>query len=223
MVKILVVEDDSNLNKVMVNYLISKGYKVEGCSDGKEALTLLSNQKFDMVITDIMMPHMDGFELARCIRATDDKMPLLFVTALEDMESKQKGYAIGIDEYLVKPFDLEELALRVKAILRRANIDNSKRIEIGNLTMDSEEHSAYVDGKEIQLTVREFDILFKLLSYPKKPFTRTQLMDDFWGYDTPVTSRTVDVYITKIREKTATCTGFEIVTVHGLGYKAVLK
>lgn len=223
MVKILVVEDDKNLNQIMVGYLTAKGYQAEGCFNGKEALLKLSDSHYDMVISDIMMPGMDGFELAKSIRATDEKLPLLFVTAREDLSSKQKGYDLGIDEYLVKPFDLDELVMRVKAVLRRANIESAKKLTIGNLVMDNEEHTAYVDGKDINLTVREFDILYKLLSYPKKPFTRAQLMDDFWSYDSNIATRTVDVYMTKIREKTQGCTGFELVTVHGLGYKAVLK
>lgn len=141
----------------------------------------------------------------------------------DDMSSKTRGFRLGIDDYIVKPFDTDELVLRVRAILRRADIGRSKKLELGNLTMDEDEHIAYVNGEELPLTVREFDILFKLLSYPKKTFTRAKLMEDLWDYDSSATSRTVDVYMAKLREKTAACDGFEIVTVHGLGYKAVLK
>ena len=145
------------------------------------------------------------------------------MTARDDMTAKQRGYRIGIDDYVVKPFDPDELLLRVGALLRRANIAGSNRLEAGNLVMDADEHTAYVCGEEIPLTVREFDILFKLLSYPKKTFTRSQLMELFWDYDSSATSRTVDVYMAKLREKTAACDVFDIVTVHGLGYKAVLR
>lgn len=176
-----------------------------------------------MVISDIMMPKLDGFALAKEIRAADKQIPILFMTALDDMPSQQRGYKLGVDDYVVKPFDAEVLMLRVGALLRRANIERCKELVAGNLRMNREEHTAYKDGEELPLTVREFDLLFKLLSFPKRTFTRAQLMDEFWDYDSSATSRTVDVYMAKLREKTAGCTGFEIVTVHGLGYKAVLK
>ena len=145
------------------------------------------------------------------------------MTAKDDISSKEKGFKIGIDDYIVKPFDLQELVIRIGAILRRLQIKNSSVIEIGNFVMNEEEHTALIDGEEIALTVREFDILFKLLSFPKKTFTRAKLMELFWDYDSSATSRTVDVYMSKLREKTSKCDGFEIVTIHGLGYKVVLK
>lgn len=145
------------------------------------------------------------------------------MTALDDKPSKQLGYKIGIDDYVIKPFDCDLLMLRVGALLRRANIERSRELVAGNLRMNKDEHTAYVDSEELNLTVREFDLLFKLLSFPKRTFTRSQLMDEFWDYDSSATSRTVDVYIVKLREKTAACNGFDIVTVHGLGYKAVLR
>lgn len=145
------------------------------------------------------------------------------MTALDDKPSKQYGYKIGIDDYVVKPFDAEILMLRVGALLRRANIERSRELTAGNLRMNKDEHTAYVGGEELPLTVREFDLLFKLLSFPKRTFSRSQLMDEFWDYDSSATSRTVDVYMAKLREKTSGCDGFEILTVHGLGYKAVLK
>ena len=157
------------------------------------------------------------------VRESDKQIPILFMTALDDKPSKQLGYKIGIDDYAVKPFDCDLLMLRVGALLRRANIERSRELVVGNLRMNKDEHTAYVDGEELNLTVREFDLLFKLLSFPKRTFTRSQLMDEFWDYDSSATSRTVDVYIVKLREKTSVCNGFEIVTVHGLGYKAVLK
>jgi DNA-binding response OmpR family regulator len=145
------------------------------------------------------------------------------MTAKDDKPSKMFGYSIGIDDYVTKPFDMDVLLLKISAILRRAKIETEKQIKIGNFTMNTEEHTASVNGEEIALTVREFDILFKLLSYPKKTFTRSALMEEFWDYDSSATSRTVDVYMAKIREKTSSCDGFEILTVHGLGYKVVLK
>lgn len=223
MVKILVAEDDKSLNSLVHSYLVNNGYEAVSCYDGEEALSLLREQDFDMVISDIMMPKLDGFALAKEIRAADKQIPILFMTALDDMPSQQHGYKLGVDDYLVKPFDAEVLMLRVGALLRRANIERCKELVAGNLRMNREEHTAYKDGEELPLTVREFDLLFKLLSFPKRTFTRAQLMDEFWDYDSSATSRTVDVYMAKLREKTAGCTGFEIVTVHGLGYKAVLK
>lgn len=223
MIKILVAEDDAGLNRIVCGTLTANGYSVTGCPDALAALERMENERFDMIVTDIMMPKMDGFAFAEAVRASDPKIPILFMTARDDKKSKQRGFGIGIDDYIVKPFDLDELVMRVRAILRRAEIEADKRLTAGNLTMDSEEHTAYVDGEELPLTVREFDILYRLLSYPKKTFTRAQLMEAFWDYDSSATSRTVDVYMAKLREKTAGCDGFELVTVHGLGYKAVLK
>ena len=162
-------------------------------------------------------------EKDRSIRSFDKSMPIIFMTAKDDKPSKMLGYSIGIDDYVTKPFDMDVLILKINAVLRRAGIETDKQIKIGNFIMNIEERTATVDGEEIQLTVREFDILFKLLSYPKKTFTRSALMEEFWDYDSSATSRTVDVYMAKIRDKTSLCDGFEILTVHGLGYKAVLK
>lgn len=145
------------------------------------------------------------------------------MTARDDFASKQRSYKIGVDDYMIKPIDLDELLLRIGALLRRSKIVTSKKLEIGDFLMDADEHTAYLNNEEIPLTLREFNILYKLLSYPKKTFTRTQLMDEFWDTDTSSGTRTVDVYMTKLRGKLATCTSFEIVTVHGLGYKAVIK
>ena len=176
-----------------------------------------------MIISDIMMPDVDGFEFARTVRGQDQEIPILFMTARDDFASKQKGFQTGIDDYMVKPVDLDELLLRIGALLRRAKIVSSHKLEIGKLVLDADERSAYLDGEEIPLTVREFNLIYKLLSYPKKTFTRSQLMDEFWDGDTSSGLRTVDVYMTKLRSKFAGCEEFQIVTVHGLGYKAVLK
>ncbi|MBO5401136.1 MAG: response regulator transcription factor [Spirochaetaceae bacterium] len=222
MVKILVVEDDKNLNKSICLFLAQKGFEAQGCYDGEEALDVLYKTSFDLVISDIMMPKVDGYKLLENVRKLDKSIPFIFMTAKEDFPSKQKGFNAGVDDYLVKPVDLQELYLRVNALLRRANINVEKKLVVGNFTMDVEEHMAYIGDEEVNFTTREFDIVFKFLSYPKKTFSRSQLMNEFWNPDSFTGTRTVDVYITKIREKLANCKDFEIVTVHGLGYKAVI-
>lgn len=222
MVKILVVEDDKNLNKSICLFLAQKGFEAQGCYDGEEALDVLYKTSFDLVISDIMMPKVDGYKLLENVRKLDKSIPFIFMTAKEDFPSKQKGYNAGVDDYLVKPVDLQELYLRINALLRRANINVEKKLVVGNFTMDVEEHMAYIGDEEVNFTTREFDIVFKFLSYPKKTFSRSQLMNEFWNPDSFTGTRTVDVYITKIREKLANCKDFEIVTVHGLGYKAVI-
>lgn len=223
MVKILVAEDDKSLNALVCSYLFDSGYEYRACYNGREALEAMEEGNIDLIITDVMMPEIDGFALAKKVREEDKQIPILFMTALDDKPSKQLGYKIGIDDYVVKPFDCDLLMLRVGALLRRANIERSRELVAGNLRMNKDEHTAYLNGGELPLTVREFDLLFKLLSFPKRTFTRAQLMEEFWDFDSSATSRTVDVYMAKLREKTGGCNGFEIVTVHGLGYKAVLK
>ena len=223
MVKILVVEDDKTMNKLVSSYLRDNGYEVKSCFNGVEALEALEGSRYSMIISDIMMPQMDGFELAESIRLTDKATPIIFMSAKDDKPSKLYGYKIGVDDYITKPFDIDILMMKITAILRRAKIESDKVLEVGNFIMNTDERTATIDGKEISLTAREFDILFKFLSYPKKTFTRSALMEEFWDYDSSATSRTVDVYIAKIREKTAECTSFEILTVHGLGYKAIIK
>lgn len=224
MFKILVVEDDRELNRAVCAYLNDNGYETVGCLNAEEAYdAIYGGVLFDMIISDIMMPGTDGFELAQNVRETDQNIPIIFMTARDDFAAKQRGFRSGIDDYMVKPVDLDELLLRMEALLRRAKIASSRKLEIGDLRMDVDEHTAYLDGTEVPLTVREFDILYKLLSYPKKTFTRSQLMDEFWEEETSSGLRTVDVYITKLRNKFSQCDAFEIVTVHGLGYKAVLK
>lgn len=221
--KILVAEDDKDLNHFINMSLRKSGYEVLSVYDGIEALKQLEKNKFDMILTDIMMPRMDGFDLADSIRINDKETPIIFMTAKDDKPSKLLGYQIGIDDYVTKPFDIDVLLMKIKAVLRRAKIEEAKEIIIGNFKMNIEERTAIIDDEEVNLTVREFDILFKMLSYPKKTFTRSALMEEFWDFDSSATSRTVDVYMAKIREKTFDCTGFEIQTVHGLGYKVVLK
>lgn len=223
MFRILVVEDDKELNYTVCSFLNQSGYEAEGCLNANDAYNAMYNNTFDLIVSDIMMPEIDGFEFAKTVRGLDENIPILFMTARDDFASKQKGYRVGIDDYMVKPIDLDELFLRIGALLRRAKIANSHRLEIGGLVLDADERSATVGEEEISLTVREFNILYKLLSYPKKTFTRTQLMDEFWDTDSNTTTRAVDVYMTKLRDKFSECDDFEIVTVHGLGYKAVTK
>lgn len=223
MFKILVVEDDIDLNKTVCSYLNGSGYEAVGCLEANEAYNEMYGNVFDLIISDIMMPKIDGFEFAETVRSLNKEIPILFMTARDDLNSKQRGYGIGIDDYMVKPIDLDELLLKIGALLRRAKIASSKKITAGSLVLDADERSAVLDGEDIPLTVREFDLLYKLLSYPKKTFTRSQLMNEFWDSETGSSSRTVDVYMRKLREKFENCKDFEIVTVHGLGYKAVLK
>ncbi len=223
MFKILVVEDDKELNKTVCSFLNHSGYEAVGCLDASAAYDALEESIFDLIVSDIMMPGIDGFEFAGNVRELNENIPILFMTARDDIASKQKGFRIGVDDYMVKPIDLDELFLRIGALLRRAKIAANRKLEIGKFVMDADEHTAYLEDEEIQLTNREFSILYKLLSYPKKTFTRTQLMDEFWDADTETAPRAVDVYMTKLRTKLANCKDFQIVTVHGLGYKAVLK
>lgn len=224
MFKLLVVEDDRELNHSVCAYLNQNGYETVGCLNAREAYDVMyGGTLFDMIISDIMMPDIDGFEFAETIREQNQDIPILFMTARDDFGAKQKGFRAGIDDYMVKPIDLDELLLHIGALLRRAKIANSRRLEVGKLLLDADERTAYVDGEEVPLTVREFNLIYKMLSYPKKTFTCSQLMDEFWDGDTSSGLRTVDVYMTKLRNKFSKCEEFEIVTVHGLGYKAVLK
>lgn len=223
MFKILVLEDDKELNRTVCSFLNNNGYDAAGCLNANEAYDALYEEMFDLIVSDIMMPGVDGFEFVRNVRDTNVEIPILFMTARDDIASKQRGFRIGIDDYMVKPIDLDELFLRIGALLRRAKIASSRKIEIGRFCMDADEHTAYLGEEEISLTNREFSILYKLLSYPKKTFTRTQLMDEFWEADTETAPRAVDVYMTKLRSKLAGCEDFELKTVHGLGYKAVIK
>ena len=223
MFKILVVEDDRDLNRTVCSFLNQSGYEATGCLSASEAYDAMYDTMFDLIVSDIMMPGIDGFEFVKSVRSLNENLPILFMTARDDMASKQRGFRIGIDDYMVKPIDLDELFLRIGALLRRSKIAQSRKLEIGAFVMDADEHTAALNGDEINLTNREFNILYKLLSYPKKTFTRQQLMDEFWDADTETAPRAVDVYMTKLRGKLADCEEFEIKTVHGLGYKAVTK
>lgn len=222
MIHILVVDDDKKINQTVCAWLNDCGFEAKGVLSAAEAYDEMYNQLYELIISDIMMPEVDGFEFARTVREVNMRIPILFMSAKDDLPSKQKGFQLGIDDYMVKPIELAELEMRVRALLRRANIETERKLSVGNLVLDADGMTAEVDGEEIAVATREFNILYKLLSYPKKTFTRAQLMDEFWGVDSDTSLRAVDVYITKLRDKFSECDGFEIKTVRGLGYKAVL-
>lgn len=222
MIHILVVDDDKNLNQTVCTYLNDCGFEAKGVLSVNEAYDEMYNNLYELIISDIMMPEIDGFEFAETVRQVNKQIPILFMSAKDDLPSKRKGFLVGIDDYMVKPVELAELEMRVRALLRRSNIEMERRLIVGNLEMDADGMTAMINGEEIPVTTREFNILYKLLSYPKKTFTRAQLMDEFWGLDSGTSLRAVDVYVTKLRDKFSICDGFEIKTVRGLGYKAVL-
>ena len=221
--KILIVEDNKELNEIIYNYLVLEGFLCEKAFDGLEGLNKYNENKFDLVLSDIMMPLCDGYTLAKEIRSENDTIPIIFMSAKDDKMAKKIGYKAGIDDYIVKPFDLDELVFKINAIKRRFNIDNNKSITIKNFYIDSESHIAKINDNQISLSVREFDILYDMLKNPNKIYTRSRLMEEFWDFDSSASSRTVDVYFAKLRDKTKDCDGFSIETIHGLGYKVVLK
>lgn len=223
MVKILVVEDDIQFNDIMQTILRQAGYAVLGAADPTKAYEALRTEQFDLILSDIMMPQVDGYQFAQEIRRTNPDIPILFITARDDIASKERGFNLGIDDYMVKPINFDELQLRIKALLRRAKITEDNVLTVGNLTLNNEAVSAVLAGQEVSVTVREFQILYKLLSYPDHAFSRAELMDEFWDLASDTSMRAVDVYITKLRDKFKAADGFTIKTVHGLGYKAVLK
>ena len=186
MVHILIVEDDSELNQFVCSYLNNSGFSAKGCLNARDAYDEMYNNLYDLIISDIMMPEIDGFEFAKSIRKVNKTIPILFMSAKDDLPSKQKGFQFGIDDYMVKPIEVEELLLRVRALLRRANIEMERKLTIGNLVLDADAVTAVVDETEIAMTTREFNILYKLLSYPNKTFSRGQLMDEFWGMDSDI-------------------------------------
>lgn len=223
MVNILVLEDDERLNKIVCTYLNDSGFRAKGCFDAESAYDEMYNNIYELIISDIMMPGADGFEFAENVRRVNKQIPILFISARDDLPSKQKGFQLGIDDYMVKPIELDELLLRVRALLRRANIEIERKVSVGNLTLDADAMTAVIGGNEIPVTTREFNIIYKLLQYPNKTFSRAQLMDEFWDVGSDAGLRAVDVYITKLRDKFSECDGFKITTVRGLGYKAVLS
>lgn len=223
MQKILVLEDDEKLNQILCTYLAKNQYQPAGCCRAEAAFDKLSEEDYSLIISDIMLPgNINGFEFVKTVRETNPVIPILLVTALDDLPSKVKGFHSGVDDYMVKPIDMDEMLLRVEALLRRARINNENRLEAGDLVLLKDELSAYVGGREVPLLPREFSILYRLLSHPRKVFTRSELLDEYGGTDSETGLRSVDVYIARLRNKFADCKSFEIVTVHGFGYKAVL-
>ena len=223
MIKIIIVEDDVKLNNLIKTVLERNGYNVDSAYDAYEALNKMEKTAYHLIISDIMMPKMDGIEFSKTIRENDKDIPILIITAKDEYEDKHSSFAAGVDDYMVKPIDIKELVLRVKALLKRAKINNEHKLIIGNTILDSESLTVTSNGEEIILPLKEFNLLFKLLSYPNKIFTRSQIMNDCWGIYSESLDRTIDVHITHIREKFANNTDFSIVTVRGLGYKAVIK
>jgi len=220
MFRILVVEDDKNLQRLMEAVLKQNGYQVLCAANGEEALELLDHQHIDLMISDIMMPEMDGYELTDSLRRADYQLPILMVTAKESMEDKKRGFLSGTDDYMVKPIDMDEMLLRVVALLRRARIMNEHRITVGKTVLDYDTLTVSRNGQQLTLPNKEFSLLFKLLSYPRQIFTRQQLMDEIWGLEAESDERTVDVHVKRLRERLSEWPDFEIITVRGLGYKA---
>ena len=223
MIKILVVEDDIKLNKLVRKALEEEGYDAYMALNADSALQMFKEDHYDLIISDIMMPVKDGFALAEEVREFNSSVPILFMTAIDDFEAKKRGYELGIDDYMVKPIDTQELLLRVGALLRRSQIVSERKLVVGNTVLAYDSLTASTPEGEIELPQKEFYILYKLLSYPGKIFTRSQLMEEFWGADSDSAERTVDVHITRIRDKFKNNEDFEIVTIRGLGYKAVKK
>lgn len=223
MANVLLVDDNEKIRKLMEIYLRRDGHSVLHANNGKEALEVLDSVLSDLIVADVMMPEMDGFELVRSIRDAGFDMPVLMVTARDTFPDKKKGFDLGADDYMTKPVDMDELVLRVKALLRRSRISSDKRIVLGNVVLDYESLEVRTPEENAVLPKKEFYLLYKLLSYPKKIFTRQELMDEVWGLDSEADERTVDVHIKRLREKFAGLAEFEIVTIRGLGYKGVIK
>ncbi len=223
MVTILLLEDNEDLNISVCRHLNLHNYTAIGCTNAMDAYDVLYGQKIDLIISDIMMPGVDGFEFAKSVREDNPKLPIIFMTAKDDFASKEKGFRIGIDDYMVKPINLDELLLRIEAILRRSNISKQEKLVVGNFVMDETAMSATHFGEEIPFTTKEFMLLFKLLSYPNRAFSRNQLLEVLGGIDNESGPRSIDVFITNIRAKTECCTDFIIVTVRGIGYKGVVQ
>lgn len=219
MFNILVVDDNDSIKKLITTYLIRDGYNVFAASDGLEALEVFDKEHIDLMIADIMMPNMDGYTLTNELRTSKYNFPILMITAKESFEDKKKGFSVGTDDYMVKPIDFDEMLLRVTALLRRAKISNEHKIVVGDITIDYETLTVTTKTETFLLPKKEFYLLFKLLSYPKKIFTRQDLLDEIWGFDNETDGRTVDVHIRRLREKFDGLEEFKIVTVRGLGYK----
>lgn len=223
MFKILVVEDNKNLRKLMVTYLKDNNYEPLEAEDGQVALEVIDTNHVDLIICDVMMPNMDGYELSKELRNANYMIPILMVTAKDTIDDKREGFLSGVDDYMVKPVDMDEMILRVGVLLRRANIVNQKKLIIKDVVLSYDEYTLRKGKKEFQLPQKEFQLLYKLLSFPNKIFTRQDLMDEIWGYESESDLRTVDVHIKRLREKFEKFKEFEIVTIRGVGYKGVIK
>lgn len=223
MFHILVVEDDADMRELFCTVLSDNGYQCIPASDGCEALDIMDKEYIDLIVADIMMPNMDGYELTKALRDSKYELPILMVTAKDQFDDMQKGFRVGTDDYMIKPVNVKELVLRVEALLRRAKISSEKKIVVGSTTLDYDALTVTIHGEETMLPQKEFYLLYKLLSYPNKIFTRPQLMDEIWGMFSETDERTVNTHINRLRDRFADCSDFEIVTVRGLGYKAVKK
>lgn len=223
MLKILVVEDDTNTRKLLCAVLKQNGFETYGAEDGIAALHFMDEQHVDLVVLDLMMPNMDGYELTQQLRLSWENLPILMVTAKQEPKDKRQGFLVGTDDYMTKPVDEQEMVLRIKALLRRAQIANDHKLTIGKVVLNYNALTVSRDNQVITLPQKEFYLLFKLLSYPNKIFTRLQLMDEIWGMETETDDHTLNVHINRLRDRFRDWTEFEIVTVRGLGYKAVKK
>jgi len=219
--RVLLVDDNANIRKLMEIYLRREGLEVFHSEHGGDALDVLARQHIDLIVVDIAMPEMDGHELTRALRGASFTVPILMVTAKHTWPDKKQGFQSGADDYMIKPIDMEEFVLRVLALLRRARISMEQQVKIGDIVLDAERFELRKDGQEYALPRKEFQVLYKLLSSPKKIFTRQELLDEFWGLDSEVDERTVDVHVKRLRDKFEHLTEFEIITVRGIGYKAV--
>lgn len=221
MIKIIVAEDDSELRQLYSHVLIKNGYNVTGVSNGKEALDALNSSYYDLIISDIMMPVMDGYELVSSIRNSGLKIPVMMITAKDAFDDMRHGFVSGTDDYMVKPINVNEMVLRVGALLRRAQMINERRLTIGETVMECDSLTVTSNGQSSILPQKEFMLLFKMASYPGRIFTRQQLMDDIWGYNSETDTHTVDVHIGRLRDRFRDNNDFKIVTMRGLGYKVI--
>ena len=223
MFKILVVEDDKNLRKLIVTCLEKANYTVFDTKNGEEALELMDRQYVDLIVTDIMMPEMNGYELIKELRDANYNTPILIITAKEDIEDKRVGFSLGADDYMVKPINIDELIMRVKSLLKRSNQANEKKIKIGDVELDYDKLEIRKKDKVYQLTQKEFYLIYKMLSTPDTIFKRQDLIEEIWGLENESDFRTIDVHIKRLREKLEDINEFEIVTIRGIGYKAIIK
>lgn len=222
MFQILIVEDSKNTARLMKAVLKRAGYEVHEAGNGAEALDIMDKQHIDLIVLDIMMPVMDGYEFTEQMRAAGDNTPILMVTAKDLPEEKCKGFIVGTDDYMVKPVNEEELVLRIKALLRRSQIASEHRLKIGKVSLDYDSFTVSRDGVSQTIPQKEFQLLYKLLSYPDKIFTRLQLMDEIWGMESNTIDTTVNVHITRLRRRFEEWPEFEIIAIRGIGYKAVI-